>query len=131
MNETIKLIIAVAVGAILLLGYNYMAEVFNKAALADERGQVIQTTGNAQVHSAVADTARSEVDDSIDQGRGSYGTTVEVIYQRDPEARARGAQRVPDDQLRAFRERRLARERSVRNADRDGARAETEEASER
>lgn len=131
MTETIKLILAVAVGAILLLGYNYLAEVFHKAELADQRGQVIQTTGNAQVHSAVADTARTEVDDSIDQGRGSYGTTVEVIYQRDPEARARGAQRVPDDQLRAFRERRLARERSERNADRNGARAETEEASER
>ena len=109
--ETIKLIIAVAVGALLLFAGNKVLEWKAGAEQNESRGRTMEATSGITADGAKADADRGKTDAGLSAGRDTFNNATEEDRRNEPETAARDDRGVPASRLRAFRERRLARER--------------------
>lgn len=123
-SETFKLIVAVAIGALVVLGITHYMDLRNRAAVGDQRGTKIEATAGTIADGAQADTRRAERDTGTAQGAQQFTITMQEAERNEPATRNRADTPVPDSVRDAFRARRLARERSagVQGSDAPGSR---------
>lgn len=110
--ETIKLIIAVALGAAVLFFGQRVLDWKEGAEQNEARGRTMEATSGIINDGVRADEDRSVTDDAIADGRDTFNTTTQRDRNNEPQTASRDSAAVPASRLRAFRERRLARERS-------------------
>jgi hypothetical protein len=72
----------------------------------------LESTSGIIDDGAKADENRAEVDQTVAQGRDQFNQDYEGAMRNEPETAARADRPVPDSVRKAFRERRIARERS-------------------
>ena len=116
--------------ALSLVGNHYIR--LREAAAQGEldKGKLETTEGVLQ-DSDAADEERGQFDNVVGSARNTYNNRIEEAERHEPETRNRADRAVPDSVRRAYRERRLARERLVGDGVGDEARAGSADASER
>lgn len=105
----------IAVGLILGLGVLGIKHIKNWYDTKDRLETVTaigETTSGMVTDGAKASEDRSAVDYSVGQGRGAFNQSYEGAKRDEPEVATRATRVVPSRVRNAFRERRLARERS-------------------
>lgn len=110
-GETAKLILVLAIGAALWFA-GQLVYSWKKAydqGQGQERAAKV-TTGIAQ-DGAEADEQRLVIDVGLLEARARFNQQLEEDRKHEPETAARAERVVPDSRLRAFRQRRLTRER--------------------
>jgi len=110
-NETVKLVLAVLLGCALLLGVQTVLDWKQAAQQNEQRGRTLEATSGITNDGQLADANRQATDAGVAQGRDQFNRQLEEGNRNEPETAARGNRSVPASRLRAFRERRLARER--------------------
>jgi len=125
MTETVKLALTIAIAVGIMLFIGWVGDLQKRAAVGEQRGTKIETTAGTVADGVQADARRAERDTGTTQAATVFERTI-VEVEREPTARDRADTPVPDRVRDAFRERRLARERSARlqGADAQGAGAE-------
>ena len=129
--ETIKLIIAVIIGAaVLFFGQKVIS--WKEAADQNEaRGRTMEATSGISGDGARADEDRGKTDAGLSAGRDDFNNATEEDRNNEPETAVRDTGNVPASRLRAFRERRLARERLGCAGEQCEPRSEAKDASKR
>ena len=112
-KETIKLLIAIAIGAAILYGIQYIGSLQQKAAVGEQRGAVIETTSGVLEDGRQSEQQRVRVEVDVTAAREQFQRDIEEARNNEPETRSNADVRNPDSVLRAARARRLARERSA------------------
>ena len=110
-NETVKLIIAVLIGSALLFGAQTVLDWKQAAQQNEQRGRTMEATSGIVKDDSKNEAQRLVIDVGLLEGRARFNQQLEEDNRNEPETAARGTRNVPDSRLRAFRERRLARER--------------------
>ena len=113
MNETIKLVIAIALGAAVLWFGLWINNLKDQAKQGAQRGQVIETTAGITKDGQQSDAQRVKVEVDVTAAREQFNRELEEARRNEPETRSNADAHNPDSVLRAARARRLARERSV------------------
>ena len=111
-KDFLKLVVCLLLGGLIITGWNKVIEWKTAADLSEQQTRTAGTTIGI-----LGDNSRSAAESQADQNQLSQGVqqftiTIEEGQRNDPEARARADRPVPDSVRNAFRERRLARERS-------------------
>lgn len=112
-KQTAKLILALVLGAAILAFGLWINNLQNKAALADQRGKVIEATVGVTEDGAKDDAQRAKVETGVTTGREEFKATTEKAKRDEPATAARADRPVPASVRNAYRARRLARERSA------------------
>jgi len=110
-SETVKLIGAVLVGCAILYGAQTVFDWKEAAAENERRGRTMEATSGIIKDDGKNEAQRLVIDVGLLEARARFNQQLEEDNRNEPETAARGARPVPDSRLRAFRERRLARER--------------------
>lgn len=111
MTETIKLICAVLITALIILGGRKVLDWRDKAIQSEEQTRTMQSTSGIVKAGGEAAKDRGRVQGAVNQAREQFDTQIQEDSKHEPETLARGNMLVPTSRLHAFRERRLARER--------------------
>jgi hypothetical protein len=110
-TETIKLLLAVALGCLILFAGQKVLGWREAAQQNEQRGNTMQSASGTIADGTASDQARQEADTGVAQGRDTFETTTEEDRHREPQTATRDSGSVPASRLRAFEQRRLARER--------------------
>lgn len=110
-KSLIQLGIAVLVAVVLTYFVNDYREAKRNAAIGEQRGEVLANTSAGVADGVTAAEVQAAIDAAIASGRSGYNQSTAEARRNEPTTAARDARPVPDSRLRAFRERRLARER--------------------
>lgn len=110
-TETIKLLLAVALGCGLLFAGQKVLSWREGAQQNEERGRTMEATGGIQRDGDTSSQARGEADAGTAKARDDFESTTEEDRHREPETATRDSSSVPASRLRAFEQRRIARER--------------------
>lgn len=113
MKFYIQLAGALIVGLLIMWGIGYVSNLQTQAAIGAQRGAVAVTAQGITEDGAKDDTARGAVDTAVTTGRETFRATIEEAKRNEPEIVARADRAVPASVRGAYRQRRLARERSV------------------
>lgn len=109
--ETIKLLLAVVVGCLLLFAFQKVMDWREGAIQNEQRGRTMEAASGTIADGTASGQARRDADTGTAQARDEFENTTEEDRQREPETATRDSGRVPTSRLRAFEQRRLARER--------------------
>jgi hypothetical protein len=109
-SETIKLALAVLVGCAILYGAQTVFSWKEAAEQNERRGRTLEATSGIIKDESKNEEQRLVIDTGLLEGRARFNQQLEDDN-NEPKIAARGSSAVPDSRLRAFRERRLARER--------------------
>jgi hypothetical protein len=110
-TETMKLLIAVAIGGIVLWGGQKIIS-WRTAALQNEtRGNVIADTSGNIADGIAAEQKSFKISEGLDLGRIKFQLELLEAKQNEPEVADRADRPVPRSVRNAYRARRLARER--------------------
>lgn len=112
-NETVKLLIAIVIGAAVLYGIQYIGRLQEQAAVGQQRGAVIETTSGVIKDGQQSEQQRVKVEVDVTAAREQFQRDIQEARNNEPETRSNADVRNPDSVLRAARARRLARERSA------------------
>lgn len=108
----VALIATVVVAVLLSFGVNHYVGLRNAAAQNESRGQVIATTSEQNKdNDTVAEQAREE-NTHVATAREEFKVTIQEAKRNEPATATRATNAVPDSVRNAYRQRRLARERS-------------------
>lgn len=110
-NETVKLIIALVIGCLLFYFGQTVLDWREGAQQNEQRGRTMQATTDIAKDGAKADEQRLFIDVGLLEARARFNQQLEEDKANEPEVAERADRTVPSSRLRAFRERRLARER--------------------
>lgn len=105
------LITTLVLTAVIILGGQRVLSWREAAHQNEQRGRTMQAASGIIADADTSAAARADADTGTARARGTFETTTEEDRQREPETAARDSGRVPDSRLRAFEQRRLARER--------------------
>lgn len=111
-NETVKLILALIIGAAVLFGVQKVLDWREAAQQNEQRGRTITATSGIINDGSKADADRTTTDTGISQGRQEFHDNQQEAKRNEPETAARADRAVPASVRNNFRARRLARERS-------------------
>lgn len=109
--ETAKLILAILLGCALLFAGQKVLEWKQAADQNEQRGRTMEATGGIQRDGDSSSAARQDADAGTAQARDDFEHTTEEDRYREPETATRDSGNVPASRLRAFEQRRIARER--------------------
>ena len=109
--ETIKLILAGLLGVGLLFAGQKVLDWKAAADQNEARGRTLESTSGITADGAKADEDRDKTDAGVAAGRDDFNNSTEEDRRNEPETAVRDTGNVPASRMRAFRERRLARER--------------------
>lgn len=105
----------IAIGVLIglgVLGIKHIKNWYDLKGQVQEQAQIGTTTSELVTDGAQASEDRSAVDYAVGQGRGAFNQSYEGAKRDEPEVATRATRVVPSRVRNAFRERRLARERS-------------------
>ena len=125
-RETIKLILAIAIGAGILFAGQKVLDWKQAASSNEQRGRTMEATSGITSDGAKADEDRAQADAGIASGRDNFNNATDEDRRNEPETAVRDDRAVPSSRLRAFRDRRLARERLGCTGEQCGPRSEGE-----
>lgn len=107
----VGLVLALLLGVgIALFGADYR-RLQNAAAQNEQRGQVLTNTSQGVADGVDIDDFKAGVETGLAAGKEAFQTSKREAIRNEPETAARADRPVPDSVRRAYRERRLARER--------------------
>lgn len=109
--ETIKLLVAVGIGAAVLFAGQRVLDWKEGAEANEVAGRTMKATSGILNDGQKSSEDRNNVDTGVLAGRHNYNETYEEANRNEPETAARSDRAVPDSVRNAFRERRIARER--------------------
>lgn len=109
--ETIKLILAVALGCALLWGGQKVLSWREAAQQGEQRGRTMEATTGIAQDGAKADADRVATGTGVAQGRDQFNHDYDEGVRNEPETAARADRAVPQRVRDSFRERRRSRER--------------------
>lgn len=130
-TETVKLIIALLIGAAVLFGVQKVLDWREGAQVGEQRGRTATATSGIINDGTKADAQRDTVDTGIAQGRDKFNDNYQEAKRNEPETAARADRSVPVSVRNAYRARRLARERLGCIGSECVGRPEAEDATER
>lgn len=110
-NDTVKLIAALLLGCALLFAGQTILEWREGAQQNEQRGQTMHAASGIVKDGSDSSAARVDADAGIEQARDAYEQSTEEDRQREPQTATRDTGAVPASRLRAFEQRRIARER--------------------
>lgn len=110
-TDTVKLLIAVLIGAAVLFGVQTVLDWREGAQVGEQRGRTATATSGIINDGVKADAQRDAVDTGIAQGRDKFNDDYQEAKHNEPETAARADRAVPVSVRNAYRTRRLARER--------------------
>lgn len=125
-TDTIKLIAAVLIGCLFLWAGQKIMSWRDAAQVNEQRGAKIEATTGIVNDSAKADENRATVDTDIATARDTFTRDTTEARRHEPATADRATRPVPDSLRRAYRARRLARQRSGCIGDECGEGPETE-----
>lgn len=112
----IKVIIGLIVTILITVGLIIGGQTVMSWKKGYEQNQIntgkLESTSGIISDGAKADEDRSDVDQTVDQARDQFNDNYRGAMQNEPETAARADRPVPDSVRDAFRQRRIARERS-------------------
>lgn len=111
MTDTVKLMLLLALGAGLLFGVQTVLDWREAAIQGEQRGRTLAAASGITKDGQQIEAQRLIIDVGLLEARAEFQRQLEEGSAREPETAARATRAVPDSRLRAFRERRLARER--------------------
>lgn len=106
------LVLTVVIAVGLSLGVSHYLGLRKAAAQNEQRGQVIQTTSGQNADNDTVATQAREENTHVASGREEFKITIEEAKRNEPATANRATNSVPDSVRNAYRQRRLARERS-------------------
>ena len=127
----IALLVTVAISVALTFATSHYIKLRDAAAQGELDKGKLETTTGVIADSDEADEDRDRTDAVVSDARGTYNTRIEEAERNEPQTRNRADRAVPDSVRRAYRERRLARERLGRDEVGDEAGAGSQDAPER
>lgn len=130
-EETIKLIVAVIIGCLLLYGAQKVLSWKEAAEQNETRGRTLQSTSGILGDGKKADEDRAQVDTGVTAGKQQFDNDYKEAKANEPATAARADRLVPKRVRDAYRTRRLARERSGCVGDDCAARLESASAQQR
>ena len=111
-KEVLYLIVFGLLFGLAVLGVKHVKNWYDLKGVAETATAIGQASSEMAEDGAKADEDRGNVDYAVGQGRDAFNHSYEGAKSNEPEVAARSNRPVPDSVRRAFRERRLARERS-------------------
>ena len=111
-KEVLYLIIFGVLFGLAVLGVKHVKNWYDLKGVAETATAIGQASSGIIEDSAKADEDRSNVDYAVGQGRDAFRQSYQGAEANEPEVADHASRAVPLSVRRAFRERRLARERS-------------------
>lgn len=111
-KEVLYLIVFGLLFGLAVLGVKHVKDWYDLKEVAETATAIGQASSGIIEDSAKADEDRSNVDYAVGQGRDAFRQSYQGAKANEPEVADHASRAVPLSVRRAFRERRLARERS-------------------
>lgn len=112
MSDTVKMILVALLVCVALLGIKKVMDWRDAALRSEQQTRTMETTSGIVKDGNIASVQRNHVASNVAQAKERFDNQIAEDRKNEPEIADRADRSVPASRLRAFRERRLARERS-------------------
>lgn len=110
-KDTLKLILALVIGAVVLFAFQTIKSWKDAADLSKQQTRTAEATSGILEDGQKSDKERQAENNGLSHGRESFNAAIQKASQSDKSVSDRASQPVPPSVLDAYRERRLTRDR--------------------
>lgn len=111
-EKAVELVVAGVIAGGIVLAYNHYQAIKAEAQAGRQHKTVLGTASGVVTDGAAADRSSAAVDQAVAGAADAFANAIEEAKRNEPETARRADGLVPDSVRNAYRERRLARERS-------------------